>query len=74
MKHWNKTYKWCTKCNNGKGAWKFHWADEHDAWKQRQKDRNADRPTGAAAAVATTEANDDEDFIAFGGGLIRSEE
>ena len=23
----NKKYKWCTSCNNGNGAWGFHWKD-----------------------------------------------
>ena len=25
----DKKYKWCTSCNNGKGAWGFHWKDGH---------------------------------------------
>ena len=25
----NKKYKWCTSCNNGQGAWGFHWKDGH---------------------------------------------
>ena len=24
-----KKYKWCTSCNNGQGAWGFHWKDGH---------------------------------------------
>ena len=29
----NKKYKWCTSCNNGRGAWGFHWKDGHEEWK-----------------------------------------
>ena len=25
----NNKYKWCTSCNHGQGAWKFHWKDGH---------------------------------------------
>ena len=28
----NKKYKWCTSCNNGQGAWVFHWKDVHNEW------------------------------------------
>ena len=29
----NSKYKWCTSCNNGQGAWGFHWNDGHKEWK-----------------------------------------
>ena len=32
----NKKYKWCTSCNNGQGAWVFHWKDGHEEWKNKQ--------------------------------------
>ena len=32
----NKKYKWCISCNNGKGAWGFHWKDGHKEWKIKQ--------------------------------------
>ena len=25
----NKKYNWCISCNNGEGAWGFHWKDGH---------------------------------------------
>ena len=30
----DKKYKWCTSCNNSKGAWGFHWKDGHEEWKK----------------------------------------
>ena len=36
----DKKYKWCTSCNNGKGAWGFHWKDGHEEWKQKQVKNN----------------------------------
>ena len=32
----NKKYKWCISCNNGQGAWVFHWKYGHEEWKNRQ--------------------------------------
>ena len=32
----NKKYKWCISCNNGQGAWGFHWKFEHREWKEKQ--------------------------------------
>ena len=32
----DKKYKWCTSCNNGQGAWGFHWKDVHEEWKIKQ--------------------------------------
>ena len=32
----NKKYKWCTSCNNGQGAWGFHWKDGHEECKIKQ--------------------------------------
>ena len=29
----NKKYKWCNSCNNGQGAWGFHWKDGHEELK-----------------------------------------
>ena len=31
-----KKYKWWTSCNNGQGAWGFHWKDGHEEWKINQ--------------------------------------
>ena len=36
MTHNDKKYKWCTSCNNGQGAWGFHWKDGHKEWKNKQ--------------------------------------
>ena len=36
MTHNDKKYKWCISCNNGKGAWGFHWKDGHEEWKNKQ--------------------------------------
>ena len=32
----NKKYKWCISCNNGQGAWVFHWKDVYEEWKIKQ--------------------------------------
>ena len=32
----NKKYKWCISCNNGQGAWGFHWKYGHREWKEKQ--------------------------------------
>ena len=32
----NNKYKWCISCNNGQGAWGFHWKDGHEEWKNKQ--------------------------------------
>ena len=32
----NNKYKWCMSCNNGQGAWGFHWKFEHREWKEKQ--------------------------------------
>ena len=32
----NKKYKWCISCNNGQGAWGFHWKNGHEEWKIKQ--------------------------------------
>ena len=32
----DKKYKWCTSCNNGQGAWGFHWKGGHKEWKIKQ--------------------------------------
>ena len=33
----DKKYKWCISCNNGKGAWGFHWKGGHqEEWKNKQ--------------------------------------
>ena len=31
----DKKYTWCTSCNNGKGAWGFHWKDGNEEWKNK---------------------------------------
>ena len=36
MNHNNKKYKWRISCNNGQGAWGFHWKDGHEEWKNKQ--------------------------------------
>ena len=36
-----KQYKWCTLCNNGKGAWQFHWNTGHSAWTKQHKEGGA---------------------------------
>ena len=32
----SKKYKWCISCNNGQGAWGFHWKDGDEGWKNKQ--------------------------------------
>ena len=29
-------YKWCTSCNDGNGAWGYHWKIDHIEWKEKQ--------------------------------------
>ena len=29
-------YKWCTSCNDGNGAWGYHWKVGHKEWKEKQ--------------------------------------
>ena len=29
-------YIWCTSCNNGNGAWGYHWEVVHMEWKENQ--------------------------------------
>ena len=31
-----KYYKWCTYCNDGNGAWGYHWKVDHKEWKENQ--------------------------------------
>jgi hypothetical protein len=59
-----RKYKWCSKCNNGKGMFMYHHADTHDAWAIRHKERES----GGAnkASLATTLDVDSDDFINFG--------
>ena len=45
----DKKYKWCTSCNNGKGAWGFHWKDGHEEWKNKQ----GKKPSGRFSNPAT---------------------
>ena len=45
----DKKYKWCTSCNNGKGAWGFHWKDGHEEWKNKQ----GKKPSGSFSNPAT---------------------
>ena len=45
----DKKYKWCTSCNNGKGAWGFHWKDGHEEWKTKQ----GNKPSGRFSNPAT---------------------
>ena len=39
----NKNYKWCTSCNNGIGAWGFHWKDGHYEGKYKQDKKSSVR-------------------------------
>ena len=45
----DKKYKWCISCNNGQGAWGFHWKDGHDKWKNKQ----GKKPSGSFSNPAT---------------------
>ena len=45
----HKNYKWCTSCNNGKGAWGFHWKDGLEEWKNKQ----GKKPSGRFSNPAT---------------------
>ena len=45
----DKKYKWCTSCNNGKGAWGFHWKDGHEEWEIKQ----GKKPSGSFSNPAT---------------------
>ena len=45
----DKKYKWCTSCNNGKGAWGFHWKDGHEEGKNKQ----GKKPSGIFSNPAT---------------------
>ena len=29
-------YKWCTSCNNGNGAWGYHWKLDQREWKEKK--------------------------------------
>ena len=29
-------YKWCTSCNDGDGAWGYHWKADQREWKEKQ--------------------------------------
>ena len=42
-------YKWCTSCNNGKGAWGFHWKNGYEEWKIKQ----GKKPSGRFSNPAT---------------------
>ena len=44
----DKKYKWCTSCNNDKGAWGFHWKDGHEEWKNKQ----GKKPSGSFSIPA----------------------
>ena len=35
MKHNNRNRRWCIYCNNGNGAWGFHWKVVHKEWKEK---------------------------------------
>ena len=39
----DKKYRWCISCNNGKGAWGFHWKDGHEEWKNKQGKKSSGR-------------------------------
>jgi hypothetical protein len=63
-----RKYKWCRKCNDGKGKWMYHFAGGHDAWKSRQsaKDNNSGNPDSAskpppAASLAVISHDSDSD-------------
>ena len=45
-------YKWCTCCNNGNGAWGYHWRIGHREWKEKQvKDKLVQFSYSATNAV-----------------------
>ena len=41
MRRNNKKNKWCTSCNNGNGAWLFHWKGGHDEWENKQSKKSS---------------------------------
>ena len=41
FKYMGRKYKWCRKCNDGKGKWMYHFSAGHDAWKSRQSARDS---------------------------------
>ena len=45
----DKKYKWCTSCNNGQGAWGFHWNYGHEGWEIKQ----GKKPSGRFSNPAT---------------------
>ena len=47
----NKKYKWCTSCNNGQGAWGFHWKDGHEEWKNKQGKKSSFRFSNPATNI-----------------------
>ena len=48
----DKKYKWCIYCNNGQGAWGFHWKYGHKEWKNKQDKKPSIRfPNPANNAV-----------------------
>jgi hypothetical protein len=58
-----RTYKWCSKCNDGKGMFMYHHADGHDAWQTRRN--SSEKPTENKANLAFTKSPP-ADYINFG--------
>ena len=60
----NKQYKWCTSCNNGNGAWGYHWKFGHREWKEKQAKNNsvhfADPATNSVIYCSYTMATSDD--------------
>ena len=45
-------YKWCTSCNDGNGAWGYHWKIDHIQWKENQvKNKSVQFTDSATNAV-----------------------
>lgn len=75
IQKYGRTYKWCSKCNNGKGQFMYHFADKHDAWLERRKERaRQGQPNTTAGGGGNTQPQAilaegdvvEDDFI-FGG-------
>lgn len=68
-----RKFKWCSKCNDGKGMFMYHHADGHDAWKDRKKEKTGGTNAGKLAvmerATSPATADAEDDFINFGNRL-----
>lgn len=50
FKYMGRKYKWCRKCQDGKGRWMYHFSSGHDAWKSRQSTRASTDHGGTAGS------------------------